>query len=163
MVNPAKARQIGFFSCLIIGVFQLTITNITLQFLFSVRRGDVDIKEIYQTLDIIFPVLLLCTWYYGRKLGTQILIEGKPAFKTAFRSMLRLIILTMVVSMLLPLIYFFIIEVVKNGGLFSSFIDNINISTFFTIIGSIIGLLLINLFPSAISGWILSHIFKRYQ
>lgn len=158
MVSPIKARQIGFFSCLIVGIFQITITIIFFKEILPIKKGGIAQEKIYHALDILLPVFLLCTWYYGRRLGMKILIEGEAAFKTAFRTMLWLITVTMAISIALPLIYFFITNVIKNGGLPEDFAHNQGLFIFWGTIGGIVGLLLINLLPSAISGAILSRI-----
>ncbi len=162
MVSPAKARQIGFFACLIIGFLQIILTIVFMQDFLNIKPNYIDRENIYDFFDVSFPMLFIWSWYLGRKLGTKVLIDGEPVYKTAFRTMIILITATISLSIVCIMIYFLIVYMQRNGDFPEKFKTDVGFYIIGVVFGTL-GLTLINLLPSVISASILSKVFSWYK
>lgn len=160
-MNPRKAHQIGFFASAVAGVFHflsiILFINITLGLGNTILVGELKI------LDVIFPVLLVFAWESGRKLGTQVLIDDLPVYKTAYWSMVSLATLSVIGSSLITAVYQIIISLVEGNSseFYFSFITIIEY--FFGMIFAIVLIFVLNLLPTLISAKILSVILNIYK
>ncbi len=162
MVNPIKARQIGFFASVIAGIFHFLIIIFFLNYIIK----EIDngwLIDVLRTLDLVFPVFLLLAWKYGRRLGTKILIDDLPIYKTSFWSMVRLMTRSLMIAIVIATIYVKITRLIGVSSFEPDFLD-FNIFDFvFVMIVSSIMFFIVNMIPSIISAAILSFILKFYK
>ena len=90
MINPIKARQIGFFTFAIAGFVHFLSIMLLADYTFGIKGNPLSMSEL-RSLNIIFPVFLFVAWKPSRNFATNVLKDDPLIYMNVFWLIYRLI------------------------------------------------------------------------